>query len=359
MVPSMSTVDAATQRSLRGAASAEGDPAGCRAGLGAVVIGRNEGARLETCLRSILRSLPADRVVYADSGSSDGSVERAAALGVMVHALDPSRPFSAARARNEGFARLLERHPSIELVQFVDGDCELVDGWLAAGSELLADRPEVASVCGRTLERHRDATIYNRLCDIEFDAPAGEVRSTGGIFLIRAEAFRSIGGMRVEVVAGEEPEMCFRLREGGWRIHRLADPMVLHDSAITRFRQWWIRAKRGGVGIALGRHLHGRSAERFCVREWRRTLLWGVAMPLLALGLAWPTWGISVGIYALLLAAQWLRTARGLRRAGKSRGDAVRYGLSCVVAKFPGAMGVLKFHADLARGRHSGIVEYK
>lgn len=346
-------------RSHAESGASSGTPAAALGGVGAVVIGRNEGERLELCLRALLRELPAVRVVYVDSGSTDGSVELAKRLGVLVHTLDPSRPFSAARARNEGFELLLERCPGVAFVQFVDGDCELLAGWLAVGLEALEAESRVASVCGRTVERHRDATIYNRLCDIEFDLPAGEVRSTGGIFLIRAEAFAAVGGMRPEVVAGEEPEMCFRLRQAGWRIRRIASPMVLHDSAITRFAQWWIRAKRGGVGIALGRHLHGRSPERFCAREWRRTLLWGVVMPLLALSLAWPTWGLSVAAYVLLLSLQWLRTARGLHRAGKSRGDALWYGLSCVVAKFPGAIGVLKFHADLARGRHSGIVEYK
>jgi GT2 family glycosyltransferase len=340
-------------------AASLGTPAAARGEVGAVVIGRNEGERLAVCLHSLLRELPAARVAYVDSGSTDRSVELAAGLGVLVHPLDPSTPFSAARARNEGFTRLLDRCPGVEFVQFVDGDCELLAGWLPVGRNALAADPQVASVCGRTVERHRDATIYNRLCDIEFDVPAGEVRSTGGIFLIRAKAFAAVGGMRPEVVAGEEPEMCFRLRQAGWRIRRLDAPMVLHDSAISRFAQWWTRAKRGGVGIALGRHLHGRSPERFCAREWRRTLLWGVAMPLLAIALAWPTWGLSVAAYGTLLSLQWLRTARGLRRSGKSRGDALWYGLSCVVAKFPGAIGVLKFHADLARGRHSGIVEYK
>jgi GT2 family glycosyltransferase len=328
--------------------------------VAAVVIGRNEGERLMVCLGSLLRSLPAERIVYVDSGSIDGSVDRARGLGVQVHALDPSRPFSAARARNEGFEQVASLDQPATLVQFVDGDCEVLPEWFAAGVEALSRHPEVASVCGRTLERHRNATIYNRLCDIEFDVPAGEVRSTGGIFLIRAEAFAAVGGMRTEVVAGEEPEMCLRLREAGWRIRRLSDPMVLHDSAITRFRQWWVRAKRGGVAVALGHHLHGRrSGERFCRREWQRMLVWGLAMPLLAIGLAWPTLGLSVAAYLLLLVAQWLRTAWGVRRGGKTWGDALWYGLSCVVAKFPQALGVIGFQWDRLRGRHSGIVEYK
>lgn len=329
------------------------------AAVGAVAIGRNEGERLMVCLRSLLAELPSGRVVYVDSGSRDASVASAKAMGVLVHELDPSKPFSAARARNEGFARLLAASPEVRFVQFVDGDCEVLPGWLDEAGARLDERRELAAVCGRTVERHRDASVYNRLCDIEFDVPAGDVGGTGGIFLIRAEAYRAVEGMREDVVAGEEPEMGLRLRRAGWRIERLARPMVLHDSAMTRFSQWWRRAVRSGVGYALGAHLHGRSPDRFCVREVRRIWAWGFAIPLLALALAWPTWGLSVVAYLLLVAMQWARIAWRSRRRGLSLGDASAYALSCVLAKFAGVVGVIRFRRDQARGRATGIVEYK
>ena len=327
--------------------------------VGAVVIGRNEGDRLIVCLRSLLAELPATRVVYVDSGSSDASVANAADLGVVVHELDPARPFSAARARNEGFERLMASDREIEFVQFVDGDCEVLPGWLAESAHHLAAQRELAAVCGRTVERHREASVYNRLCDIEFDVPAGEAKATGGIFMIRAAAYRGVHGMREDVVAGEEPEMGLRLRREGWRIERLARPMVLHDSAMTRFSQWWRRAVRSGVGYALGAHLHGRSPDRFCVREVRRLWLWGLLLPLLALVLAWPTWGASVAAYLLLLVLQWTRIAVRSHRRGLSPGDAAAYAASCVLAKFAGIVGVLRFRRDRWRGRATGIVEYK
>ncbi|MFZ9692761.1 MAG: glycosyltransferase [Phycisphaerales bacterium] len=347
----------AAEKMIEPVGSGEALPRGDR--LGAVVIGRNEGDRLPRCLRSILEEVPASRIVYVDSGSTDRSVECARALGVEVHELDPIRPFSAARARNEGFERLLAAADEIELVQFVDGDCEVVRGWFGEASRRLAERPDLAAVCGRTVERDREASIYNRLCDIEFDVPAGEAKATGGIFLMRADAYRGVGGMREDVVAGEEPEMGLRLRRSGWRIERLARPMVLHDSAMTRFSQWWRRAVRSGVGYSLGAHLHGRSPDRFCVREVRRFWVWGLLIPLLAIALAWPTWGLSVAAYLLLLATQWSRIAWRSRRRGLSVADASIYAVSCVLAKFAGIVGVLRFRRDLARGRVTGIVEYK
>ena len=119
--------------------------------LGVVAIGRNEGKRLGQCLAS---ANEAEATVYVDSGSTDGSVEVARGLGVEVVELDPNIPFSAARARNEGFARLLEQHPDVEFVQFIDSDCEFAEGWLAAGQEALEGSARAGVVCGRLRERN-------------------------------------------------------------------------------------------------------------------------------------------------------------------------------------------------------------
>ena len=104
--------------------------------VGVVAIGRNEGARLVRCLDSVCDGQRP--VVYVDSGSTDGSVAAAEARGALVVALDMAQPFSAARARNAGWRTLLAAHPNLDAVQFVDGDCEVVAGWLDAGAAVPA-----------------------------------------------------------------------------------------------------------------------------------------------------------------------------------------------------------------------------
>src|SRR6185437_7195484 len=94
--------------------------------FGAVAIGRNEGERLRQCLKSLSA---AAAVVYVDSGSTDGSAEWARSQGADVIDLDIGLPFTAARARNAGFGRLREIDSDLRYVQFLDGDCELIDGW--------------------------------------------------------------------------------------------------------------------------------------------------------------------------------------------------------------------------------------
>jgi GT2 family glycosyltransferase len=325
--------------------------------IGIVVIGRNEGLRLERCLEGALAT--GAPLVYVDSGSSDGSVELARRLGAAVHPLDPAAGgFSAGRARNEGFQRLLALAPEVALVQFVDGDCELFPGWLEVGQAALRARADAAVAFGRLRERHPEASPYNRLCALEWEQPPGEVAACGGIFLARAAAFREAGGFRAGVVAGEEPELCLRLRRAGHVVLHLAGDMAWHDSAILGFGQWWRRARRAGHAYAQGAALHGRGPERHYRRECRRLWLWGLALPALALGLAWPTSGASL---ALLTAypLQVVRVARAGRRRGWPSAHAWLYGGFTVLDKLPGLLGLLEFHRRRLRGRPPELIEHK
>jgi GT2 family glycosyltransferase len=324
--------------------------------IGVVVVGRNEGARLERCLVSVLACT--GQVLYVDSGSSDGSATRARALGVAVWELDPAQPFSAARARNEGFARLLAGTSDLALVQFVDGDCELDRNWLARGRDELSRVPELAMVCGRIREINPEASPYNRLCALEWDHPAGDVRACGGNFMIRVPVFHSVGGFRPEVVAAEDDELCLRVRRAGGRIRLLDADMVRHDAALLHFSQWWRRAERCGHAYALGFALHGRTSERHFRREVRSLVLWGALLPLSGLiPAAWTGgWSLLLWTGFLLLA---LRIYHHGRRRGWSARDACLYAAFTVLGKLPGAIGMIRFHLDRWRGRHPVLIEHK
>ncbi|MEJ5863057.1 glycosyltransferase family 2 protein [Pseudomonas farsensis] len=322
-------------------------------GIGVVVIGRNEGARLERCLASLIGS--AEQVVYVDSGSSDGSAQRAAALGAEVLALDMAQPFTAARARNEGFARLQMVLPGLRWVQFVDGDCEVVPGWLGSAQAFLLAYPQVAVVCGRRRERFPQASIYNLLCDLEWDTPTGEARACGGDALMRAEAFSAVGGYRAGLIAGEEPELCVRLRAAGWKVWRLGEEMTLHDAAMTRFGQWWRRSLRAGHAYAEGAFLHGAPPERHWLRESRRAWLWGLGIPLLILLAC-----AALGPWALLLALVYpLQVLRLARRGARSPRENTLQALFLVLGKFPEMLGQLKFWWQRLRAGQSTLIEYK
>lgn len=324
--------------------------------VGVVAIGRNEGERLRRCLQSLdPHVLP---VVYVDSGSSDGSPKLARSMHVEVVDLDLELPFTAARARNAGFEQLLKLAPKIEYVQFVDGDCEIDRGWLPAAILALDADAKLAVVCGLRRERRPQASVYNLLCDLEWDTPVGEALACGGDALMRVSSLRGVGGYRDDLIAGEEPELCVRLRSQGGKIQRLPLEMTLHDANMTRLRQWWARNVRAGHAFAEVSRLHRRNAFGIWKREERSNWIWGLLIPPLALGLAWFTWGIS---FALLFGYPLLMFK--IYRWRRNRGDVPRvariYAWYCVLSKFPQMIGQARFIFNRLLGRKNRLIEYK
>lgn len=338
---------------------------GPRVAEGIVVIGRNEGERLRRCLGSVLGQ--ARTIVYVDSGSSDGSQKLAHSAGAHVIELDLSAPFTAARARNAGFERVMEVAPGTEFVQFVDGDCELDPAWLDIAARALSAEPELAVVCGRRRERFPGASLYNRLCDVEWDTPVGEARACGGDALVRTAAFRLVGGYDPAMIAGEEPDLCLRLIRSGFRIQRIDAEMTLHDAAMTRWTQWWHRAVRTGHTAAELLAKYGAAPEHLRLRRALSALSWAVVYPLAWLALF--LWAQSSGSRllgaaalfapALAYARLFLRIRRHYLSAGRSRADAQTYAASCILAKGPETWGMLLYLGHRLMGRQPRWIEYK
>ena len=320
--------------------------------VGVVIIGRNEGQRLLRCLAS---SAGSALRVYVDSGSTDGSAKAAADLGAAVVDLDMTQPFTAARARNAGLQELRQKDPTIEFVQFVDGDCELMAGWMPAALAFLAAHPDVVAVAGRRRERFPTATIYNHMCDIEWNTPVGEAKAFGGDVLARVAPLVAVGGYRDDLIAGEEPELCVRLRARGGRVWRLGQDMTWHDAAITRLGQWWRRTMRAGYAFAEGAALHGAPPERHFAHETRRALLWAVALPLAILAVAaFEPWAL---LLLLAYPLQWLRVGRRFARAGTP--IPWTYAGFMLLARFPEAQGAARFFLGRLFDRRSALIEYK
>jgi glycosyltransferase involved in cell wall biosynthesis len=327
--------------------------------LGVVTIGRNEGDRLVRCLQSLRTLLPSEvPIVYVDSGSTDGSVAIAQSLGVQAIELDRSIPFTMARGRNTGFRYLSEHYPEIEYIQFLDGDCELLAGWLEKALSALEANPRLAVVCGRRRERFPEASIYNQLADMEWNTPVGEAKYCGGDALIRVQALQSVNGYNESLICGEEPEMCIRMRAEGWQIQRIAVEMTLHDAAITHFSQWWRRSIRGGWAVAEGAALHGGDPERYMIRESRSGWLWGIIVPLFALGLAGVTSGWSLLLLVGYLVLLW-RIDRYRRQHGDLPSHARLYAFFCVLYKIPQAIGQSQYWLKQWRGQPATLIEYK
>lgn len=330
--------------------------------VGVVAIGRNEGERLRRCLDSLDKhSL---HVVYVDSNSTDGSPEHAKQRGVHVVDLDLSSVFTAARARNEGFDALLERHPELEFVFFVDGDCEVVETFIAEAVACMDNRRDLAVVCGRRAERFPEATVYNRLADMEWNTPIGEADSCGGDALMRTSIFKEENGYDASLVSGEEPELCLRIRRRGFKVLRADLDMTIHDAAMTRFSQWWVRALRTGHAAYERLAMHGAKENQVHYKRARSAIFWAVAFPLGVITLSlMPLTGLPRFAALALLPLGYGVLAFRVFRYRLLRGDSDRtsfvYSLFCVLAKFPEVVGMWNCAVQRLRGVDAQWIEYK
>ena len=320
--------------------------------IGFVAIGRNEGERIGRCIDSLTKH--SSCVIYVDSSSEDDSVAIARSCGAKVLQLSSDKPFTAARARNEGAVELNQHWPDTEFIMFIDGDCELIGGFVSTAVDLLRCDPEVVIVTGRCKEKYPDATIYNRICDMEWNGPIGDIDACGGIFVIRKKAFETIEGFNATLVAGEEPELCMRLGKQDLRIHRVNKDMCFHDADMKSFGQWWRRAVRAGVSYAQVSDIHKDAYQA----EQRRAWLWGAVLPTLILVAAPLTFGVSFVLISLYAVSFW-KTRRDLIRNGAAPRHAALHAAFLVLSKFPNLAGMLSYHLKRFRRRPVRIIEYK
>ena len=327
--------------------------------LSVVIIGRNEGERLLRCLDSVAAMNDIGgmvQVIYVDSNSTDDSVEKARARGAEVLEVKPERP-AAAIGRNAGW-----KAASAPIVLFLDGDT-ILDPTFVAESLRHFEDPQVAIVWGHRREIDTAGSLYNRVLDLDWVYPPGESEFCGGDALMRRSVLEEVGGYDDTLIAGEEPEMCRRIRTRGYTILHVDHPMTGHDLAMTRFKQYWKRAFRAG-------HAYAEVAERFrgtdmplwedhVRRNFRRGLFF-LSTPLVALALSlglknpWPFVAL-LGLFALLA----LRTATKVGWKSRDLLTRLLYGLHSHFQQVPIFFGQLSFRRDRRAGRRRMLIDYK
>jgi glycosyltransferase involved in cell wall biosynthesis len=327
--------------------------------LSVVIIGRNEGERLERCIRSVqAMTEPPDEmeIIYVDSDSTDDSPARAQALGVKVLTVHPERP-AAAIGRNAGW-----RAATAPLILFLDGDTILNPDFVKTALPRFDD-PKVAAVCGHRRENDPPTSMYQRVLDLDWIMPSGKVSFCGGDVLMRRHMIEEVGGYDSNLIAGEDPEVCQRIRARGYLIDRLDMLMTWHDLGIHRWSQYWRRAIRTGHAYAEVSTRLRDTATPLWQHESRHNWLHASALVgLFGLGLVmtllfmspWPLLA-SVLLFVLLS----VRSAIKARWKSSSALTLFLYGLHSQFQHLPIAIGQFSYHYHRWRGQRRRLIEYK
>jgi len=345
--------------------------AGATVLLSVVVIGRNEGLRLTQCLKSVQAmeepapdadGLSGVEIVYVDSRSSDDSRERAAALGVDV--LTISGQPTAAHARNTGWKQARGRY-----VLFLDGDTVLAPGFANACVAALRAEPQVAVVYGNRREIAPQASIYNRVLDLDWISPLGYVGSCGGDAMFRMAALQAANGYDDALPAGEEPDLCRRLRGMGHKVLHIDEPMTMHDMNMHRFGQYWKRNVRTGYAYAQLADRYRNTSDPLWLRNARANYVRGTVWPASLLAavvvsgwlagvrssMAW----MPVPAWLAVLVVLSLRSAAKLRWKKAPTRTLVEAGFASHLQQLPILLGQLEYLRDKKARRQRGIIEYK
>jgi glycosyltransferase involved in cell wall biosynthesis len=327
--------------------------------ISVVVIGRNEGERLRRCLQSVL-SMAHDNfqteIIYVDSGSTDGSVSLAEAMGAKAIALQPERP-TAALGRNAGW-----RLATGSIVLFLDGDTILHPRFVMDALHEF-DSAEVAVVWGHRRELYPERSLYNRVLDLDWIYLPGLTPFCGGDALFRRTALEETGGFEETLIAGEEPELCRRISGFGYTILHVDRPMTRHDLAITRWQQYWKRAVRSGYAFAEVSERLRASGQSFWIEESKKNRNRALAL----LGLFSAAVVISIAVASALPALAVLLPfiALALRSSWKARwksNDVVAlalYGVHSHLQQIPIYFGQLQYKWNQRKGRRAVLFEYK
>ena len=327
--------------------------------LSVVVIGRNEGERLVRCLKSVAAMhLPGRtfELIYVDADSIDGSLDRAASLRARVISVKPERP-CAAVGRNAGW-----RAARASIVLFLDGDTTLASDFVEHALPEFSD-PQVAIVFGDRRESNPQGSIYNRVLDLDWVLPLGRIETMGGDVLIRREALEAVDGYDEHTIAGEDADLCARIRAKGYVALHLDRVMVHHDLAIYKFSQYWRRSVRSG-------HAYAEISERFRQSDsavWRKkairhrvqgaimlALLAGAPLLALATRSLLPLI-ISLAIVSILVA----RTAVRYRARKTDWVTRIMYGVHSHLVHIPVLVGQLRYLRNRSTGKKERLIEYK
>ncbi len=316
--------------------------------IGVVIIGVNVKNHLADCVRSVRAAdYPQDliAITYVDGGSTDGSEQIAGRLGgIAVIALNDAHP-TPGRGRNAGW-----KAAQAPLIQFLDADTTVDPHWFKRAVTAL--NGHVAAVCGWRREKYPQKNVFHKLTQMEWRYETGPCRYFGGDVLIRRQTLAATGGFDESLVAGEDPELSYRIRHQAGRIVRIDAAMTTHDINMGTWRQYWKRACRSGYAYAeIGLRFVNRK-EKLWFRELLRVSAVALLPPAVAAaGIAMGHAAVAGVMAVLIIGRPFLRLHRIKTESQCNWAEALLYAGHATVVIYPQFCGVVRYLAGRLLGR--------
>ncbi len=198
-----------------------------------IVIGRNEGFKLDICFSSIFKAIKQNsllfyEIIYVDSKSTDRSILIAKSYtGIKVYQI--TGEYNAAIARNIGAEESIG-----DILFFIDGDMEIESIFL---TKVLDDNKELKY---DRVSGHLDDVLYDsnwikkgvvsNTYDTSLPKKEQIVSFNGGIFLIRRKYWESVGGMKTKYKRNQDIDLSARLANKGILLVRIPHIIALHHT---------------------------------------------------------------------------------------------------------------------------------
>lgn len=240
-----------------------------------IIIARNEASRIGACIASVLtateRRFPDAQVVVVDSNSQDATATIAATYPVQVFRYRAART-TAAAGRWIGFRQVDARY-----ALFLDGDCELVKGWLEIAVDTMEATPTAGVICGARQDAHvttRGVELQNVGCRL------------GGVALYRSTALAQAGSFNPHVIAGEEQELAARIHQCGFSALTTTELMSVHHTKPKASAADLWRRFRTGMQSGPGQVLRTSIGDGLFLHHLRRFDRYAFTMLFLVVGAA-------------------------------------------------------------------------
>lgn len=292
--------------------------------ISAVAIARNEERTIGSCISATRRGLSSvggGEVLLVDSASSDRTVERALREGCRVFRIRKASRICPAAARWIGASLTRSRY-----LLFLDGDCELEEGFLPEAVAAMEADPTLGVVAGQRKDYYltQEGSVPASVEYYQDRRSANDRRHAyGGCALYRRTALEAAGSFNPYLRAKEEEELGYRILSAGYRITVLMVPMIRHTTVPRESARRLLRSLNHGFFLGRGqaaRVLLSAGQARAAFHGLDRVLmvlghllLGVVAVGLWVRGIEWA--GMAwLGVSAVAFIALVIR-GRSLRRA--------------------------------------------